>query len=36
MIDTIPIPDRFQRVILGLALMMLTVLGLVDFPDWMK
>ena len=36
MIGTIPFPDRTQRVILGLVLMLLTVLGLLESSNWKK
>ena len=34
MIGTIPFPDRIQRVTMGLALMLLTVLGLIESANW--
>ena len=32
----IPRPDRLQRVLLGLLLMMLTIIGLIESPEWKK
>ncbi len=36
MIGTIGFPDRTQRVVFGLGLMLLTILGLLESSDWKK
>ncbi len=35
-IGIIPFPDRTQRVVFGLGLMLLTILGLFESSDWKK